>query len=160
MASRFEAFSEDEIWAIDEAVLQANTKKATIFVWQSHFYSSLWDLSNFVVLLTYLLDMRRIGIFLGLFFLCVAFAIVFYRFSFQHLFLQVRGDFGVYFNPFWSGCDVSVLCFWLNSCHISICSLAYEYEYFCLVSSSWVSSAIKLCNLAVELNSPEGLDLW
>ena len=86
MASRFEAFSEDEIWAIDEAVLQANTKKATIFVWQSHFYSSLWDLSNFVVLLTYLLDMRRIGIFLGLFFLCVVFAIVFYRFSFQHLF--------------------------------------------------------------------------
>ena len=30
MASRFEAFSEDEICAIDEAVLQANTKKATI----------------------------------------------------------------------------------------------------------------------------------
>ena len=83
-----------------EAVLQANAKKATIFVWQSHFYSSLRDLSNFVVLLTYLLDMRRIGIFLGLFFLCVAFAIVFYRFSFQHLCLQVRGDFGVYFNPF------------------------------------------------------------
>ena len=32
MASRFEAFSEDEIWAIDEAVLQANTKKATILL--------------------------------------------------------------------------------------------------------------------------------
>ena len=31
MASRFEAFSEDEIWTIDEAVLQTNTKKATIF---------------------------------------------------------------------------------------------------------------------------------
>ena len=31
MASRFAAFSEDEIWAIDEAVLQTNTKKATIF---------------------------------------------------------------------------------------------------------------------------------
>ena len=30
MASRFEAFSEDEIWAIDEAVLQTNTEKATI----------------------------------------------------------------------------------------------------------------------------------
>ena len=31
MASRFEAFSEDEIWAINEAVVQTNTKKATIF---------------------------------------------------------------------------------------------------------------------------------
>ena len=29
MASRFEEFSEDEIWAINEAVVQANTKKAT-----------------------------------------------------------------------------------------------------------------------------------
>ena len=31
MASRFEAFLEDGIWAINEAVLQTNTKKATIF---------------------------------------------------------------------------------------------------------------------------------
>ena len=31
MASRFEAFSE-EIWAIDEAALQTNTKKATILL--------------------------------------------------------------------------------------------------------------------------------
>ena len=36
-----------------------------------------------VVLLTYLLAMRRIGIFLGLFFLCVVFAIVSLS---QHLF--------------------------------------------------------------------------
>ena len=34
MASRFEAFSEDEICAIDEAVLQTNTKKATILACQ------------------------------------------------------------------------------------------------------------------------------
>ena len=31
MASCFEVFSEEEIWAINEAVLQTNTKKATIF---------------------------------------------------------------------------------------------------------------------------------
>ena len=31
MASRFETFLEDEIWAINEAVVQTNTKKATIF---------------------------------------------------------------------------------------------------------------------------------
>ena len=31
MASRFETFSEDEIWAINEAVMQTNTKKATNF---------------------------------------------------------------------------------------------------------------------------------
>ena len=31
MASRFETFSEDEIWAINEAVVQTNTKKATNF---------------------------------------------------------------------------------------------------------------------------------
>ena len=29
MASRFERFSEDEIWEINEAVVQTNTKKAT-----------------------------------------------------------------------------------------------------------------------------------
>ena len=29
MASRFERFSEDEIWGINEAVVQTNTKKAT-----------------------------------------------------------------------------------------------------------------------------------
>ena len=29
MASRFKTFSEDEIWAINETVLQTNTKKAT-----------------------------------------------------------------------------------------------------------------------------------
>ena len=45
--------------------------------------------------------MRRIGIFLGLFFLCVVFAIVFYRFSFQHLlFASNRRDLGVYFILF------------------------------------------------------------
>ena len=31
MASRFETFSEDEICVINEAVVQANTKKATDF---------------------------------------------------------------------------------------------------------------------------------
>ena len=31
IASRFETFSEDEIWAINEAVMQTNTKKATNF---------------------------------------------------------------------------------------------------------------------------------
>ena len=31
MASRFEEFSEDEIWAINETVVQTNTKKATNF---------------------------------------------------------------------------------------------------------------------------------
>ena len=31
MASRFEKFLEDEIWAINEAVEQTNTKKATNF---------------------------------------------------------------------------------------------------------------------------------
>ena len=31
MASRFETFSEDEICAINEAVVQKNTKKATNF---------------------------------------------------------------------------------------------------------------------------------
>ena len=31
MASRFETFWEDEIWAINEAVVQTNTKKATTF---------------------------------------------------------------------------------------------------------------------------------
>ena len=31
MASRFETFSEDEICAINEAVVQTNTKKATNF---------------------------------------------------------------------------------------------------------------------------------
>ena len=30
-ASRFETFSKDEIWAINEAVVQANTKKSTTF---------------------------------------------------------------------------------------------------------------------------------
>ena len=29
MASRFETFPEDEIWAINEAVVQTNAKKAT-----------------------------------------------------------------------------------------------------------------------------------
>ena len=31
MASRFETFSEQEIWPINEAVVQTNTKKATNF---------------------------------------------------------------------------------------------------------------------------------
>ena len=31
MASRFEKFLEDKIWAINEAVVQTNTKKATNF---------------------------------------------------------------------------------------------------------------------------------
>ena len=31
MASHFKAFSEDEIWAINEAVVQTNTKKVTLF---------------------------------------------------------------------------------------------------------------------------------
>ena len=31
IASRFETFLEDEIWAINEAVMQTNTKKATNF---------------------------------------------------------------------------------------------------------------------------------
>ena len=31
MASRSKTFSEDEIWAITEAVVQTNTKKATNF---------------------------------------------------------------------------------------------------------------------------------
>ena len=31
MVSHFKAFSEDKIWAINEAVVQKNTKKVTIF---------------------------------------------------------------------------------------------------------------------------------
>ena len=31
MASRFDTFSEDEIWAIHEIVIQTNTTKATNF---------------------------------------------------------------------------------------------------------------------------------
>ena len=31
IASHFKAFSEDEIWAINEAVVQTKTKKVTIF---------------------------------------------------------------------------------------------------------------------------------
>ena len=31
MASRFETFSKEEIWAINEAVVQTNTKTATNF---------------------------------------------------------------------------------------------------------------------------------
>ena len=33
MASRLETFSKDEIWAINELVVQTNTKKATNFGW-------------------------------------------------------------------------------------------------------------------------------
>ena len=39
MASRFETFLEDEIWAINEQVVQTNTKRATNFGLSVFYYS-------------------------------------------------------------------------------------------------------------------------